>query len=335
MKAATKFIALLAVVICFAACNKEEFRHERDITYSVAENTTTVHLSTEAEWDALLKQFCDYAKSGSSVTFYNVKKSQSKDSRKYSSPKETVTYSTTSREEMKAWMARMEDAGKTVTVTYDPSTGTWNGAAYATAPPPQNDSTQWVDLGLPSGLLWARCNIGASAPEEYGDYFAWGETHPKGSYNWETYIHCNGQYRLTKYNNWAPWGDNGYTDTLTTLEPCDDAATVNLCGGARIPTKEEWKELIDNTSLERITINGVYCYKFTATNGDSLLLPQGGSYCGPVLNIGPGFYWSSTLDTTLTIEAWSFSVMEVPCMLSVDRNSGYTVRSVRATSNQH
>ncbi|MBP5546867.1 MAG: hypothetical protein J6X59_06295 [Bacteroidales bacterium] len=132
MKTTVKFFALLTVVLTLAACDKdkEELRHERDIVYTVAEQTTTtVHLTTEAEWDALLDQFCNYAEGGSSVTFRNAKSANK------SATKEAVTYSTTDREAMKRWMAQMEDEGKTVTVTYDPATGTWNGTAYANASP--------------------------------------------------------------------------------------------------------------------------------------------------------------------------------------------------------
>lgn len=127
-----RFLALLAAVFTVAACNKdkEETRHERDIVYTVAEQTTTAHLTTEAEWDALLDQFCDYAEGGSSVTFHNAHHATK------SATKEAVTYSTSDREAMKAWMRQMENVGKTVTVTYDRETGTWNGTAYATAPQP-------------------------------------------------------------------------------------------------------------------------------------------------------------------------------------------------------
>ena len=129
-------IAFLLMAALFAACNKdkEELRHERDIVYTVAEETTTVHLETEAEWQALLDRFCDYAEDGSEVTFYNANQIATK-----SATKDAVTYSTTDREEMKRWMAQMEDEGMTVTVTYDPVTGTWNGTAYATAPSPTPD----------------------------------------------------------------------------------------------------------------------------------------------------------------------------------------------------
>ena len=132
MKHLMRFATLMAAVLLFAACNKDkdDLRHERDIVYTVAEQTTSVHLTTEAEWQQLLDRFCDYAEGGSSVTFRNAKSANK------NATKEAVTYSTTDREEMKRWMAQMEDEGMTVTVSYDPNTGTWNGTAYATAPQP-------------------------------------------------------------------------------------------------------------------------------------------------------------------------------------------------------
>ena len=146
MKHTAKLFILLAAVIIFAACNKdkEELRHERDIVYTVAEETTTVHLTTEAEWQQLLDHFCDYAEGGRSVTFRNAKNATK------SATKEAVTFSTTDREAMKRWMAQMEDEGKTVTVTYDPVTGTWNGTAYATAPqqPAQSGVKTYVNMGF-------------------------------------------------------------------------------------------------------------------------------------------------------------------------------------------
>ncbi len=130
MKTTIKLIALLAAVLALAACEKEGNRHERDIIYTVAEQTTTtVHLTTEAEWETLLDQFCDYAEDGSSVTFRNANRTTN------SATKEAVTFSTTDREEMKRWMAQMEADGKTVTVTYDSDTHTYHGTAYANVSP--------------------------------------------------------------------------------------------------------------------------------------------------------------------------------------------------------
>ncbi len=78
---------------------------------------------------------------------------------------------------------------------------------------PIDDEHEWVDLGLPSGTLWATCNVGASRPEEYGDYFAWGETKPKSTYEWDKYKWCKDSYdTLTKYCKYSKFGYNGFTD---------------------------------------------------------------------------------------------------------------------------
>lgn len=108
-----------------------------------------------------------------------------------------------------------------------------------------------VDLGLESGSLWATCNLGAAKPWEYGDYYAWGETETKDVFRWETYKYCKGSAEtfkssaetLTKYCYDAKYGNNGFTDTLTTLEAADDAATAVLGAGWAMPTNAEWEEL--------------------------------------------------------------------------------------------
>ena len=131
----------------------------------------------------------------------------------------------------------------------------------------------WVDLGLPSGLLWATRNVGATSPEDYGDYFAWGETQPnKQFYDGFSYIYMergDHGFLLTKYCNDPLVGYNGFTDNLTILQPGDDAATANF--GGRTPTKEEWEELMNNTTATWTTQNGVNGLLFTAINGNSLL----------------------------------------------------------------
>ena len=135
---------LVATALLSVGCTKCYWPEDtvRDITYTIAPaasaidnaTTTTIHLETEAEWQALLDRFCDYAEEGSEVTFYNANHMATK-----SATKDATTFSTTDREAMKRWMAQMEDEGMTVTVTYDPATGTWNGTAYATAPSPTPD----------------------------------------------------------------------------------------------------------------------------------------------------------------------------------------------------
>ena len=190
----------------------------------------------------------------------------------------------------------------------------------------------YVDLGLPSGLLWATCNVGADFPEDYGDYFAWSETQPKDIYNWSTYQYCNGSYNtLTKYCNNSSYGYNGFTDNLTTLLPEDDAATANWGSGWRMPTKEEFQELYNNTTVTWTTQNGVNGRLFTASNGNSLFLPAAGYRRNSSLYYAGshGNYWSSSLDTDSPNYAWSFSFYSGGYYMGNGyRNYGFTVRPV-------
>ncbi|MBO7616100.1 MAG: leucine-rich repeat protein [Bacteroidales bacterium] len=197
----------------------------------------------------------------------------------------------------------------------------------------------YVDLGLPSGLLWATCNVGADSPEDYGDYFAWGETTPKDYYDWDTYQYCMGSYNtMTKYCNNASYGYNGFTDNLTTLLPEDDAATANWGSGWRMPTKEEWQELLDNTAVTWTQQGGVNGRLFTASNGNSLFLPAAGYRWNDVLsNVGySGDYWSSSLYTGRPNFAWDFYFVSDYCGMYGDtRDNGFTVRPVRSPQTEH
>ncbi len=203
---------------------------------------------------------------------------------------------------------------------------------------------EYVDLGLPSGLLWATCNVGAEAPEEYGDYFAWGETQPKGEYNWSTYQYSNGGFydewgeelysHLTKYCTDANYGYNGFTDDLTTLLPEDDAATANWGSDWRMPSEEEWQELYCNTTVTWTTQNGVNGRLFTASNGNSLFLPAAGYRLGSSFtNAGSwGYYWSSSLtDFPDYAVGFSFGSNEYG-MSNYNRYYGRSVRAVRVGS---
>ena len=192
----------------------------------------------------------------------------------------------------------------------------------------------YVDLGLPSGTLWATCNIGANAPEDYGDYYAWGETTPKDVYYWDTYQYCTGgsyehpYYNMfTKYCNNSSYGYNGFTDDLTVLLPEDDAATANWGGDWRMPTKEEWNELIENTTTTWTTQNGVYGELFTASNGASLFLPAAGlRWDGELSHAGSnGYYWLSSLSMDYQCSAWSFCF---GIMGYSYRGRGFSVRPV-------
>lgn len=203
-------------------------------------------------------------------------------------------------------------------------------------PQPQTDN--WVDLGLPSGLLWAKCNLGANAPHRYGNYYAWGETTPKEYpyvyYWWVTYRYCtvDGEgnlQTLTKYNTISTYGT---IDSLVTLQAMDDAATQALGNGARTPTQEEWVELINNTTHEWTTMNEVQGMKFTAANGNTLFLPAAGRYYGSVLSYlgGSGFYWSSSLYTDDPSNARYFYIgSDRSRIYYYPRNHGFSVRAVR------
>ena len=163
--------------------------------------------------------------------------------------------------------------------------GTYNGHDY-------------IDLGLPSGTMWATCNVGADTPDGYGDYFAWGETTIKATYNWSTYKYSNGDYnQLTKYCSQSDFGFNGFTDDLVTLQPSDDAATANWGEGWSTPTYKQWVELLTKCSYSFTTINGVNGCLFTARNGNTIFLPAGDSRYDeePRLIGEEGSYWSSSL----------------------------------------
>lgn len=176
---------------------------------------------------------------------------------------------------------------------------------------------EYVDLGLPSGLKWATCNVGANKPEEYGDYFAWGETEPyyteghsqddpcsnwktnkTTGYNWASYNWCNGSDDTqTKYCTSSSYGT---VDNKTVLDPEDDAAHVNWGGNWRMPTKEEQDELRTNCIWTWGAQNGVSGYTVVGPNGNSLFLPAAGCrYDSDLLSAGPyGDYWSSSLSSS-------------------------------------
>ena len=209
----------------------------------------------------------------------------------------------------------------------------------------QNSLYEWVDLGLPSGLKWASCNVGAEKPEDYGLYFAWGETEgytgitsEKGFY-WGDYKFTTAatgatdtSFRggLTKYNTKS---SSGTVDNLTTLESVDDAAyqADNTC---RMPTSGECQELIDNTTSTWETLNGVNGRRFTSnTNGNSIFVPAAGNCSnGSVHGVGSyGNLWSSSLISGYPVSGWylDFDSSNVFVDNSV-RRSGFSVRAVRS-----
>lgn len=210
---------------------------------------------------------------------------------------------------------------------------------------------EFVDLGLPSGTLWATCNVGATTPEGNGNYYAWGETRTKAFYNLDNYHHASGSLGLTKYCSESDYdcdyGVNGFTDDLTILQTCDDAATANWGTGWRMPTEEECEELLKNTTNKWTTKNGVRGKLFTAKNGKTLFLPAAGYHVDDELWLvgDGGFYWSGLLDVSIPSYAVGlcFSVYDDgaesdediyyyrygDCNLSCnERYSGFSVRPV-------
>lgn len=155
---------------------------------------------------------------------------------------------------------------------------------------------EYIDLGL--SVRWATCNVGAKKPEDYGYYFAWGEVKPKTTYNWETYKYCDGSSTsLTKYCGEYYYGKNGFMDVKSVLDPEDDAAHVNMKGKWRIPTEEEWQELIRFCDCEVTMQNRVSGCKLTSTvegyTDRSIFLPAAGY--NKEVNVGlEGYYWSNS-----------------------------------------
>ena len=208
---------------------------------------------------------------------------------------------------------------------------------------------EYVDLGLPSGLKWAKCNLGASKPSDYGDWYAWGEIEVKNKwaiwefYKWMQAGQSDWKY-ITKYTiadgeTGAIWYDssgNFIGDNKTVLDAADDAATAKLGSPWRMPTEVEIKELRDNCTWTRTTQDGVNGYQVDGPNGNAIFLPAAGYYKGTMrYERSKGYYWSSSLDTDLSFFARSYYA----CGLHFEsggyfgynsfREYGYSVRPVR------
>ena len=184
-----------------------------------------------------------------------------------------------------------------------------------------------IDLGL--SVKWASYNVGATAPEEYGGYYAWGETEEKSDYDWDTYKYCNGTYdSMTKYCTSSSYGT---VDNKTTLEASDDVASVKWGGSWRMPTLSEQQELRNNCTWTWTTLNGVKGYRVTGPNGNSIFLPAACYRVGTEV-IGQGFYgdyWSSSLDGSYSDGAYFLYFFSIYYDWSdTYRCNGCTVRPV-------
>ncbi len=186
----------------------------------------------------------------------------------------------------------------------------------------------YVDLGLPSGTLWALSNIGATTPEDYGDYFAWGETTTKETYEWGTYKYCDfsdiSDTTMTKYLT----EDNTFNGT--TLESVDDAAIANWGDTWRMPTQEDFNELRTECVWTWTTLNGVSGSRVTGKNGMSIFLPAAGYCAGTTLYCKgeQGYYWLASLHANSKQACALYFYPQPAPMCGLNRFVGLPIRPV-------
>ena len=189
-----------------------------------------------------------------------------------------------------------------------------------------------VDMGL--SVMWGDVNLGAEKPEDFGNYYAWGEVEPKGDYSWETYKWAEGSHlKITKYCEDRFWAGKGLPDKKIVLDPEDDAAHVKLGIKWRIPTIEEWEELMTNcTWFWTQNYNGTRTRGriVTAANGNSIFLPACGQRLHTFYYSDDGYYWSSSRDKDEPAQAWfvTFNMGVAHARISYYRNFGYSIRPV-------
>ena len=219
--------------------------------------------------------------------------------------------------------------GGTFTVQVDSDFGTPDNTAELTPGPAPIPEPEAVNLGLTSGLLWASFNVGATKPEEPGNYYAWGETETKDSYNWANYKWCKGtSSSLTRYctsdgsSYWKGEGDPDGKTTFKDYDYADDVARQLLGGSWRTPTKEEWEELLNQS-----THTADYYY---GPNGQSILLPNTGFMNAEGLNnTDDGFYWSSSLQEQGSPGAAWFMNNHTQNLNTGGRSYGLAIRAVK------
>lgn len=184
-----------------------------------------------------------------------------------------------------------------------------------------------IDLGL--SVKWASCNVGATKPEEYGGYYAFGETEEKAKYDWWTYKWCRtgDKKNLSKYTPGDHDGDN-----KKILDPSDDVATVKWGSSWRMPTGKEIDELLNKCAWKWTTYNGVNGYLVTGTNGNSIFLPAAGYRWSTYLydDGSEGYYWSATVTSNIYNDAeyLKFDSDECSSPYLWRRSAGHTIRPV-------
>lgn len=184
-----------------------------------------------------------------------------------------------------------------------------------------------VDLGLPSGTLWATCNMGAESPEEYGDYYAWGELETKSSYDWDSYKWADGsEYSINKYNK---------KDGNFRLDMEDDVANQEWGDGWQIPTYDMWEELMENCEFEGKRVNGIPGFKVTGPNEEYIFLPAAGYMDGDEYeNVeDDGYFWStaaypSSSDFARDFHIYYYSGLICNDLSALSRRYGLSIRPV-------
>ncbi len=200
----------------------------------------------------------------------------------------------------------------------------------------EHNGHEYVDLGLPSGLLWATCNVGANTPEEYGDYYAWGEVETKDNYEFETYKFVeNGD--ISKHTKYCSDPVYGTVDNKTVLDSEDDVASVKMGGSWRMPTKAEFDELAKQctwTWKDSVGEDSVSGFEVKSKKNDnSIFLPAAGWITGSASRISMpneyGCYWSSSREATYPTVAWYMMFASDGKGTGVDgRCQGQSVRGV-------
>lgn len=208
----------------------------------------------------------------------------------------------------------------------------------------ETNGVEYVDLGLPSGNLWATMNIGADKIEAYGDLYSWGEASTKDSYGEDYSFYKKDETEVDGFTNYikgytkyvpkdeaSEYGYGGFFDNKTTLDLTDDVAHVKLGGSWRMPTACDFDELLENCDKVRCTYQGVNGYKFTAKNGKWLFLPAAGYGYGSsrYFEGDKGYYWSSSLISRAPACAYNLEFYSGRIFAySNSRFRGYSVRAV-------